>query len=240
MPKRQSVKPVTVQRTEQPARQAVITSKVVKTHLTQRFDEDVIDRFEKVVAQFPDANAALASLLNRSEEPQPPPQPQELHTADDIMRALECTDDQRELIERTINTTNFPWKPMFRVGIVAEAKNRFTYAERLATVDLSDAQARQHVRGAGYARCREILDGVMAANNSATMPAGRRYITAKLISKLGGVSPAMAIKFCEVCADEISEHNRAIGFSNPEEGRRHNQWIYGKPTKNTMEAAEMA
>jgi len=205
---------------------------MINKRIGKRFTPALVARFDALCEQFPTSDACLTALLDAHAASQAQPQAQaqvhELHTPYDILRVLECTEEQWELIERAMETTSFPWKAMFRVALLAEAKNRFTYAERLATVDLSDAQARQHVRGAGYARCREILDQVIAANNTATGPEGRRYIAAKLISKLGGVSPAMAIKFCEVCADEIREHNHRMGFDTAEAGRRHNQWVYGK------------
>jgi hypothetical protein len=199
---------------------------MAKKHLTARFDETVLNRFTKASEAFSSADAYMTHLLDTAEKAEAS---SPLATVADILALLECPHEESALIERALKSSLVPWKVMFRTALVREAKSQLTSAERMKDLDLSDPKARHLVQGAGFARCREILDGLIATNNAARTLEGKRYITRKLIMDEAGVSINMAIHFCKVCADEIAAHNKAMGFGNPEEGRRHNQWVYKAP-----------
>jgi len=193
---------------------------MAKKHISKRFEPALVERFDKACEQFATPDACLTAMLKKVE------QPQTIATVDDILTLVQCSEDEKTLITQALSQSIVPWKRLLRTAIVAEAKSRTKYAVKIEGLDLSDAKARQHIRGAGFARCRKVLDEVIAANTRATTLSGKRYIAATMLSKLGGVSPAMAIRFCEDLADEIAEHNRAMGFVSPEQGRTHNQWVY--------------
>lgn len=198
---------------------------MAKKHLHSRFDETVLTRFHEKSASFASADEYLTWLMNRAEKAQEEP----VSDLDAILTLVHCLDDERFLIEKAFAESVVPWKRLVKTALLAEAKHRLTAAKSMEDLDLSDAKARQHVRGAGFARCREILDRLIAANERATSMEGKRYITRSLITDQAGVSPAMAIRFCEACAEEIAEHNTRMGFTSAREGQTHNQYRYKNP-----------
>jgi hypothetical protein len=207
---------------------------MAKKHIGKRFDPELVERFDKMCEEFPTPDACLTTMLACTEESAftPAKPSQTVASVEDILTLVQCTDEEKEMVQHALAESVIPWKRLLRTAIVAEARSRTTYAKKFDDLDLSDAKARQHVRGAGFVRCREVLDDVMAANRDATSLSGRYYITPSFFKKYGGVSPGMAIRFCETCAAEIAEHNRAMGFQDARQGKIHNQYVYKGSMKN--------
>ena len=202
---------------------------MINKRIGKRFTPALVARFDALCEQFPTSDACLSSLLDRANHA--PSVAPSVSTVVDILTLVQCTDEERAMVEQALASSVVPWKQLFKTALLAEMRSRLKYAKKFDDLDLSDAKARHHIRGAGFARCREVLDQVIAANKNASTPAQRRYISPNLIAKLGGgISPALAIKFCQIYLDEIGAHNRAMGFFGINQGQIHNQWHTKKCT----------
>jgi hypothetical protein len=93
--------------------------------------------------------------------------------------------------------------------------------------DLSDPrQRRGKLPGVSFVHCRNILDKLIAANHATVQREHRRYISRNVLEEESGVSPTISKKFWDANLEEITNHNKDMGFATPKEGQIHNQWHY--------------
>src|SRR5215467_6675256 len=113
---------------------------MAKKHIGKRFDPVLVEHFDKLCERFPTPDVCLTFMLERADQPQSeradPPQSERAEPSQlvsslaDILTLVQCSDDEREMIEQAASQSVIPWKKITRTGIVAEWKLRTTYAKK--------------------------------------------------------------------------------------------------------------